>query len=522
MKVCLVNPVGVDDRDEGYEYISRGYNYPHLGLGYIASVLESETDIFVEIIECMGQDMDLGRLLKRIEEEKYDAVGVSVYYYNFINATRIIKRIKKLNAATFLFAGGYMATHKYDMLLNDIKELDCCVLGEGEYTCLELMKALSDGKDWKQVPGIAYRRSEGIVRTAVRPLISNLDELPIPKRAFVSKRGMASIITSRGCYGNCSFCGVRDFYGQFPGKTVRFRSPEKVVDEIEFLVRNYNVNYISIEDDSFLSASKSRKKWLTKFYNLLKERGLNIRFYINARADEIENSKDILEQLKEVGLNCILVGIESFVKRQLDFYNKKIKVESNINAINILYELGIEIYMGFIMLDPFTTIDEILENVRVIRNSNLFKIIIERQTPISCMPPLYPIHDTPFYRYMKNNELLISGEIWAEYEFQNEDVKLYWDIIRVWQNKISPLFLKSYLILKAKEQNNVEIMQMLKKEREKLFQIDLDFIEKLCFGIKKKKIDLTKSNELAVAWDEELKAIYDKFIEAQQLLDASK
>jgi len=130
-------------------------------------------------------------------------------------------------------------------------------------------------------------------------MIEDLDILPFPVRTEINKE--MPMIASRGCYGNCSFCGIQKFYQKSYGKRarVRRRSPQNVVDEILYLVNNYGTKIINFYDDNFEIGTSSGKKWFDEFYSLMKENNIKVEFYCNLRANEIVKGDYFVEDLSK-------------------------------------------------------------------------------------------------------------------------------------------------------------------------------------------------------------------------------
>lgn len=128
---------------------------------------------------------------------------------------RIVSRLKRHNKDIFIFLGGYLPTLSYTMVLNKIKEVDCCVLGEGEYVCLELIKALEYGNNWKEVKNIAYRENDIVHISSLAEPIKELDALPFPKRVVLNKM-FVPISTSRGVMENVIFVAFGNFMINVP------------------------------------------------------------------------------------------------------------------------------------------------------------------------------------------------------------------------------------------------------------------------------------------------------------------
>lgn len=190
-------------------------------------------------------------------------------------------------------AGGHYPTLRYGQVLRDVPELDSVVRFEGELTLAELVQCLAEGRDWHKVAGIAYREGDRPVATRLRALIANLDDLPFPVRPLESAltvlgKKASPIVASRGCSRNCSFCSIRQFYGQAPGKKVRVRNPVKVVDEMRALHEENGISIFLFQDDDFPVWGAFGRRWTAQFIECHRAQGLCGRVIrkISCRSDE--------------------------------------------------------------------------------------------------------------------------------------------------------------------------------------------------------------------------------------------
>ncbi|MEJ2272558.1 MAG: radical SAM protein, partial [Candidatus Bathyarchaeota archaeon] len=143
-------------------------------------------------------------------------------------------------------------------------ELDTVITHEGEITILELFKNLSNPDNWFEINGIAFRKNGEVIYNSPRKLIENLDSIPFPIRGGEKKtyRGIksASILASRGCYYNCNFCSIRQFYLDAPGSKRRSRSARNVAQEMEQLYKR-KVRVFKFVDDDLGMKTKVQKEW---------------------------------------------------------------------------------------------------------------------------------------------------------------------------------------------------------------------------------------------------------------------
>ena len=277
----------------------------------------------------------------------------------------LMQYLRENNVKAHFTMGGHFPTMKFKETLECIPELDSIIRHEGEKTLLELHNNLKNSEKWSSIKGLAYvDANNNLVVTEPRPLIQDLDSLPFPIRTFnfQNEIGTCSIIASRGCYHNCSFCSVREFYKIPKGSVRRTRSPSNVVSEMEYLFRQ-NIRIFMFKDDDLGTKSQHDKTWIKNFANELKKKGLGdkILWRISSRIDEIQY--DLLQDLKEVGLGFLYTGIESGSDKSLKTLNKQYAVEDIYTALNVLEKLDIDFEYGFMLFEPSSTIETVKENI---------------------------------------------------------------------------------------------------------------------------------------------------------------
>lgn len=368
----------------------------HLGSGYIAAVLRQRGHS-VTIIDALAEGLSLRATLERAGAEVRSAftrnttrtgtnggrsegvvsfagthllLGISVPFSNMVRPAISIARSLRslLPEGSLLTMGGHVPTLASAHIFQDCPEIDFIVSGEGEFTLLEIVEKAKAGRDWRNIPGVILRNSPSTF--VPRPLISPLDDLPFPVRdtlpAYQRRGAVPRMLGSRGCYGNCSFCSVNSFYRSAPGPRWRGRSPEGIAEEMERLNKDYAVKEVMFSDDNFVGPGKMGKERAVAIAEEIIRRGVRVRFSIACRANDVE--KETLAALKKAGLKAVFLGIESGVQRALDSFNKGVTVEDNRRAALLIRELDLDLILGFIMFDPDTTLEEILENLAFLRS----------------------------------------------------------------------------------------------------------------------------------------------------------
>lgn len=466
MKIALINPPTLVGKYDGTDYVPVFNDLQHAGIAYISGMLE-KNHYDVTVIECDCNILDVNDLCTKIEEEKYDVIGISVYYYNYINVGKLLIKLKmKAKWNPFIFVGGYYPSRKPEQIMRAYKNINCCIVGEGELTILELVNRISKNELVNDIRGIAYLKDNIFFRTESRPQEKDLHKYDYPKISYISNKKTAGVVTSRGCFGQCSFCAIHS-YSRELNYTVRFREAEYIVSEIETLV-NKGVEQIQILDDNFLCHIYSKEKTIFKFCSLIKEKGIKIKFHIYLRTQEILKGLEELKALKSVGLESVFVGVESFVDRQLELYNKQVTASENIEAVKILNDLKITYTLGLIFFDPYLTLEELDINLKTIQELKTQDINHDLNSPISTGTQLSPIPDTKLYDILNEKGILNHSRL--GFSFVNEEVNRYFINLEEWQERVSKIFYKLRKLIY--ETNNVRLYE-IKKE---LLKLDVRFL----------------------------------------------
>ncbi|MBI2864862.1 MAG: cobalamin B12-binding domain-containing protein [Chloroflexi bacterium] len=313
-----------------------------------------------------------------------DLVGITGYTTYAPRMLDICRRVKAMNPHIRTVLGGYHAS----LCPEDFDEecVDVIVVGEGEVTFRELVTALQDGKDLSAVQGIIYRQNGRRVATPWRPLITNLNALPLPARTLTDHyrpayhfhfwEGTYLVETARGCPYRCTFCAVWKFH---QGKC-RVRTPERVVREIE----SCDTEIICIVDDNFLQSLHRAEK----IGDLIAEHGIKKKYWMQARADSIVRRPDLIAKWAKLGLRTILIGFEKFREEELASVNKSGSIKANEKAMEIMREYDVDMWGAFIV-DPAWTRSDFDAAIDYVRS---MKITFPQFTVLT------PLPGTDFFR----------------------------------------------------------------------------------------------------------------------------
>lgn len=340
--------------------------------GQLCAVLR-QRGFATEIIDGGTYGNNFQNILHLVRDAHPILVALTLQWDDLKESPWVRSMIKGLQSDRFhLTLEGRSATIYYRPLLETYCEIDSVLVGEGEDTIVELAEKVAREEDWRSIRGIAFMRNGEVMLSPYRAPIGNLDALPLAVRDYLKRRRdypIAPLYTGRSCYGRCSFCSGRLFRDVNSYSGYRARSAKNVVDEIEMLVRDYKAHLFYFVDDNFIGDREKGKKRAAEIAQEIMSRGLRIRFYIECRVNDVERALFLL--LKKAGLRKVFLGIESGAQSALDRYNKGTTVEMNKEALRILKEISINVDPGFIMFDPNTTLKELKQNLRFIKETNL-------------------------------------------------------------------------------------------------------------------------------------------------------
>lgn len=327
---------------------------PPLGLGYIASSLLANGHQ-VEILDCLKKNIKPPAVISIIKDKKPDIIGITIFSLFFNEARDTIGMIKD-NFDIPVIAGGPHVSALPEQTLKECKA-DFTVIGEGEMTTVELVNAISSSvRDFKTIKGIGYREDGGVVTiNGKRNLVENLDTIPFPAwglikpeayppithGTFYKRFPIAPIITTRGCPFSCTFCASNKIWG----RTLRKRSSQNVVDEMEFLVKMHGIREFHFEDDN-LTASKEH---IIGICREILHRRLDIVWSCpnGVRVDCLDRER--LKIMKESGCYMLAIGIESGDQGILNKAQKRLDLSEIPGIISMIKEFDIEV-MGFFIL----------------------------------------------------------------------------------------------------------------------------------------------------------------------------
>jgi anaerobic magnesium-protoporphyrin IX monomethyl ester cyclase len=225
VKIVLIYPYFLEDRlhEEDVRVVP-------IGVYYIGALLK-EHQYDVEILNWYDVNRAPQKIEETLREKQPDVIGFSIVHANRWGAIDIARIAKKILPDVKIVFGGIGMTFLWELLLNNFREIDFGILGEGEFSFLALIHCIGE-EDYAgiaKIKGIAFRKDGRAVKTGDPEKLQDLDKLPMPAKYFEFQH----LISSRGCPANCTFCGSPQLWGH----KVRFHSPEYFVEQLEHLYR---------------------------------------------------------------------------------------------------------------------------------------------------------------------------------------------------------------------------------------------------------------------------------------------
>jgi anaerobic magnesium-protoporphyrin IX monomethyl ester cyclase len=398
--------------------------FDNLGVGYVASAL-SEEGYEPFIIDFRNQKAEI---LEKIRKLNPLIVGFSVIFQYYIHEYQeLIIYLRKSGITAHFSAGGQYASMRYAELFKLIPSIDSIVRFEGEYSFLELVKCIYSGADWRNIKNLVYKENNKIIVNPLRPPELDIDKFPFPMRSpleyFALYEKYATIIASRGCVNNCSFCNNTEYIRQSLVPNKRVRKPDKVVDEIEFLHNKKNCSIFLFEDDDFPVKTKKGSDWIHEFCKELNHRNLvnRVMWKINCRPDQIEY--DAFSLMKSHGLFLVFVGIDDGTDCGLTRLNKHMTVAESLRGVSVLKELEIGFDYGFMLFQPESTFKSVNDNLDFLK-----LLCSDGFSPVTFLK-LIPFFDTRIEKELEKEGRLKGKPGFLDYDFHDNSLNVYYKFI---------------------------------------------------------------------------------------------
>lgn len=335
---------------------------PPLGLLNLAAVLrEKVPNITIDIADYEIKSEDSDPIFSN-----YDIIGLTGTTVHIPHAVKLIKRIRVENIDACIVMGGAHATFCHEELLKTIPELDAVFRGEGENSIVDFVNNYKGRKHLPIIVGVSTRDN---ISDKLAYAVSDLDTLPDPAYDLINlgkyqlsthRKALplpfASIMTSRGCPFQCSYCQTPNMFGN----KIRYRSPDRIALEIKKLIDTQKIKSVVFWDDTFTSSKEHINALCDKIMDF------DIRWMCNTRVECV--SLDMLVRMKKAGCQVIFYGVESSHQDTLFLLNRTTKKIDIINAFSWTRQIGIQSVATLMIGAPSDDFKRIEENVTFIKS----------------------------------------------------------------------------------------------------------------------------------------------------------
>jgi radical SAM superfamily enzyme YgiQ (UPF0313 family) len=369
-----------------HPYTQHTHVHP-LGIMAVASAVRQAGFEDLHILDMKAHCWTPERAIERLVELAPEVVGISAMTYEAGCLADVARLVKERIPGAKVVAGGPHPSVAADDVMKD-PNVDFCVRGEGEYTFIELMEGLRDGRrDFSGCEGLTWRSEQGEVLAEVdRPAPADLDALPFPAWDLVehelyhdmprggviyAHKEFATMFSSRACPWRCTYC--HNSYG----KKFRARSAEHVLAEIDYLVQNHGVKELVFMDDIF----NFQPERATKIAQGLIDRdyGLKLTFPNGFRGDIL--TEELVLLLKRAGMYRCMVAVESASPRIQKVMKKNLKIEKVRKIVDFIADQGVMVHGAFMLGFPTETEEEMRETIRWAAKSSFHTAAFFRVIP---------------------------------------------------------------------------------------------------------------------------------------------
>ena len=386
------------------------------GLSYIAAVLRKaghQVSVYTQDKDHFSED----HLTNYLDKNHFDVVGVSVIggYYRYRKLLNLSSAINRSSNRPYYIIGGHGPAPEPAYFFKKT-QADAIVIGEGEVTVLELLDALGSPARLATVRGIAWRDGEKVVVNERRPLIADIDTIPIPAydlfpmeyyrllREPHSQNAdfVMPMLSGRGCLFECNFCFRLD-------KGFRPRSSEGILEEIRYLQRNYGITYIAFGDELLMSSVSRTTELCEAFLNS----GLKFKWNCMGRLNFAK--PDLLALMKRAGCVFINYGIEAMDDQILKNMNKALTTDIIIRGIEATLAAGISPGLNIIF-------GNLGENRETLNKGVEFLLKYDDGAQLRTIRPVTPYPGSPLYYRAIEQGMLRDCEDFYENKHVNSDL----------------------------------------------------------------------------------------------------
>ncbi|MEM3585227.1 MAG: radical SAM protein [Nitrososphaeria archaeon] len=320
--------------------------------------------LFPQLIKRFEKEVD--KYVEAIISTEISLIGFTTHFANRPFAIEVARKIKQKNPNKIIIFGGPGTFTRHDREEYVPKGIcDIFVVGEGEETLYEIVRAFRNGESLKNIPGTVVFDGKTYSELIPRPYIKNLDEIPFPtfeefnlSRYPLDKEALP-LLFSRGCISRCKFCNDWSLVGPF-----RMRSGDNMFQEVKYHVEHNKVNQFYFDDLLLNGNTKS----LERFCDLVIASGIKINWSGSAIALK-SMTYELLLKMRKAGCNALTYGIESGSNNVLKKMGKLFTVEEAERVIRDTYRAGIGVVINIIVGFPGETEEDYQETINFIKRN---------------------------------------------------------------------------------------------------------------------------------------------------------
>lgn len=399
MRIALVHPAGSNWVPGKKDVTATANRMAPLGLLSIAAYLE-ERGHTVYVHDCLGPRAPKTNRenAEIILNRRPDMVGISATTSAFLDGVDLAARIKTVHPDTKTVCGGVHVSAMGAGLLDQFEPIDYLIMGEGEAAMAEL----ASGGNPEAILGLCHREQGKGVANPPRPPIQDLDDLPFPayekldgfpKRyhlplfSYILTPG-ATMVTSRGCPYQCSFCDRSVFKRGY-----RYNSARYIYEHMRYLRKRFGVRHLNIYDDLF-TAHRER---ITELCRLLVSRPLGMQFNCAVRAGHCDD--ELLEMLKSAGFLQLSIGIETGVPELMETHKPGVRLAEIQDTVKRIQKKGLRAKGLFMMGLPGETVETIQQTSDFALSLGLDDMNMSKFTPFYGAPVWASIFEQGSFDY---------------------------------------------------------------------------------------------------------------------------
>jgi radical SAM superfamily enzyme YgiQ (UPF0313 family) len=366
-----------------------------------------------------GPDGFFGFVVDHLKLLSFDVFGFSSICSSYPLTLRLAREVRQLNPDSRIILGGPQASVVDVPTLRAFPCVDFIIRGEADETFPALLSNLArDGTDWATFPGITFRDGGEVIRNPNAPVVSDLDQLPLP--AFdldsgIASRGGVHLEIGRGCPFACTFCSTNDFFR----RNFRLKSPEKMIDEMTHIKTEHGTNYFSLVHDMY---TVDRKK-VVAFCQALLAHNAGFTWGCSARTDCVDD--DLISLMARAGCRGIFFGIETGSSRLQRVIQKDLDLAEAMRRIQCADQHGIKIAVALIIGFADETREDLRDTIAFFVGSTC----LDNAEPQLSL--LAPLAGTPIHEKHKNELIFdnifsdMSHQGWAQDPVEEEMIRSY-------------------------------------------------------------------------------------------------